>query len=97
MLPFLTSCSALEGTFISTDLLFTVALVRLRQLLPLKTVKFEDAFAFVRLPQPCLLRRRELSLLQGFQFTVPGHARRLALLHDCLRLAIIVRPSLYEC
>jgi hypothetical protein len=95
VLLLLTSCRALEASFISADLRFTVALMPLCQLLPLKAMELEYALALERLPQPCLLRRRELPFFQGFQFPVPGHASRFALLTDgiCLTIKMPAAPD----
>jgi len=85
-----------EGALRSTDLQSPVAVVRLRQLLPLHTVQLEYRLAFLGLAQSRLLRGRELPLFQRFEITVLNDALGFAAIGDGVGLPRIVRLAFNE-
>ena len=87
---------AFESTLRDSDLLAPVALLRLRQLLPLDTVQLGYPFAFLGVAQPRLLRGCELPFFQRFQITVLGHALGFAAIDDGFSFPRIVRLAFEE-
>ncbi len=84
-------CGPFECALRGSDLQSAVALMRLRQLLPLHAVQLEYRLAFLGLAHPRLLRGRELPLFQPFEFTVLDDALGFAAIDDGVSFPRIVR------
>ncbi len=87
---------AFECALRGSDLQSPVAVVRLRQLLPLHTLQLEYRFAFLGLGKSRLLRGRELPLIQRFEIMVPDDALGFAAISDEVCFPRIVRRAVEE-
>jgi hypothetical protein len=70
--------------------------VRLRELPAFGAMKLENLFALARLPQPAVLRGRELPIFKGLKIAVPAHALGFVALADRVGLPVVVRFAARE-